>query len=85
MLIQDLVNRIQDFNGRTLLFDRVIYRPATGFPNENELVVNTTNAVGCCVVCQTTASAYLVYWSRAGICGANILLAQLRWVFLRTQ
>ena len=39
------------------MFDRVIYRPAAGFPNENELVLNMMSAVGCCVACQTTVSS----------------------------
>jgi hypothetical protein len=48
------VNRIRDVNGKFLFFDRIIYRPAEGFPIENELVVSTTSAVICCIACQTT-------------------------------
>jgi len=73
------VSRIQDINGRTLMFDRVIYRPAAGFPNENESVLNMTSAVGCCVACQTTVSC------SGALLGFVVLmerLAQLRWVLL---
>ncbi|CAO2649301.1 Nn.00g066860.m01.CDS01 [Neocucurbitaria sp. VM-36] len=51
----NIVYQITDFDGNTLVFDRVIYRPAQGFPIENEYVVNTTNAINCCIACQTTA------------------------------
>jgi hypothetical protein len=55
------VNRIRDVNGKSIFFDRVIYRPAEGFPIENGLVVNTTSAVNCCVACQTTVSTPSVH------------------------
>jgi alkylhydroperoxidase family enzyme len=42
--------------GNTLIFDRVVYRPAQGFPIENELIVNTTSAENCCIACQNTVS-----------------------------
>ncbi|KAF1851199.1 uncharacterized protein K460DRAFT_382686 [Cucurbitaria berberidis CBS 394.84] len=50
----NIVDHITDFNGNTLIFDRVIYRPTQGFPIENELVVNTTSSTNCCIACQTT-------------------------------
>ncbi|CAE7008044.1 hypothetical protein PTTW11_01638 [Pyrenophora teres f. teres] len=52
--VNNVVNRIRGINGKMLMFDRVIYRPAEGFPNEDELVINMTSAAGCCVACQTT-------------------------------
>jgi hypothetical protein len=55
------VNRIRDVNGKSIFFDRVIYRPAEGFTIENGLVVNTTSAVNCCVACQTTVSTPSVH------------------------
>lgn len=46
-----------------MVFDRVIYRNDTGFPIENELVVNTTNAVNCCIACQNTVSPLIPFFS----------------------
>jgi hypothetical protein len=55
MLIRT-VNSVTGMTGNTLVFDRVLYRPAQGFPIENELIVNTTSAENCCVACQNTVS-----------------------------
>jgi hypothetical protein len=55
-LSNNVVNHIRDINGQGLFFDCVIYRPAEGFPIENELVVHTTSATNCCIACQTTAN-----------------------------
>ncbi|KAH9872958.1 hypothetical protein J1614_005353 [Plenodomus biglobosus] len=52
----NIINSITDYNGNTLVFDRVTYRPAQGFPIENELVVDKTSGVDCCVACHTTAN-----------------------------
>ncbi|CBY00807.1 hypothetical protein LEMA_P019370.1 [Plenodomus lingam JN3] len=52
----NIVNSITDRNGNTLIFDRVTYRPAQGFPIENELVVDKTSGRDCCIACQTTAN-----------------------------
>ncbi|KAH5315921.1 hypothetical protein HBI08_088540 [Parastagonospora nodorum] len=50
----NIVNSIQGATGETLIFDRVIYRPAEGFPISNELITDTDDAEGCCIACQRT-------------------------------
>ncbi|KAI8940616.1 hypothetical protein NX059_001888 [Plenodomus lindquistii] len=50
----NVVNSIIDYDGNLLVFDRVTYRPAQGWPIENELVVDKTSGVDCCIACQTT-------------------------------
>ena len=41
-----------------MVFDRVIYRPAEGFPIANELVANTTSPTNCCIACHNTVSPH---------------------------
>ncbi|KAH7338523.1 hypothetical protein BKA66DRAFT_479721 [Pyrenochaeta sp. MPI-SDFR-AT-0127] len=51
----NVVNAIEGYEGNNaLIFDRVIFRPAQGFPIENEMVVNTTSGTKCCIACHTT-------------------------------
>jgi hypothetical protein len=45
------VNSVRGMTDQDIVFNRVIYRPTEGFPIENELIANTTDAVGCCVAC----------------------------------
>ncbi|KAL6704618.1 hypothetical protein ACN47E_008015 [Coniothyrium glycines] len=52
----NVVNHVTDFDGNTLVFTRVLYRPAEGLPMNTELVVNTTSPVNCCIACQTTSN-----------------------------
>ncbi|KAF2854187.1 hypothetical protein T440DRAFT_388657 [Plenodomus tracheiphilus IPT5] len=52
----NVVNSITDYNGNTLIFDRVAFRPSQGFPIENELVIDMTSGKDCCIACQTTAN-----------------------------
>jgi hypothetical protein len=54
----NVVNMIADIDGNKLLFDRVIYRPAEGFPIQNELVANTTSGENCCIACQNTVCLF---------------------------
>jgi hypothetical protein len=55
------VNHITDRNGTRMNFNRVVYRPQEGLPIANSMVVNTTNEVNCCGVCQETVSNYYIY------------------------
>jgi hypothetical protein len=48
-----------------MVFERVIYRPAEGFPVANEKVLSTRDAVSCCVQCQTTVSTPCPLYCRA--------------------
>src|SRR4051794_28594723 len=50
------VNMVPGMTGEDIEFNRVLYRPAEGFPIENELIVNTTSAENCCIACQNTVS-----------------------------
>ncbi|KAF2031360.1 hypothetical protein EK21DRAFT_99736 [Setomelanomma holmii] len=54
-LDNNVVNSVTGAIGNTLIFDSVIYRPAQGFPIENELILNATSAENCCIACQNTA------------------------------
>jgi hypothetical protein len=37
-------------------FDRINYHAQEGVPIANEMRLNTTNAINCCVACQNTVS-----------------------------
>ncbi|KAF3042084.1 hypothetical protein E8E12_000312 [Didymella heteroderae] len=50
----NVVSNVPGFNDRRLYFDRIVFTPIDGFPIANSLVVNTTNAVNCCIACQNT-------------------------------
>ncbi|KAF2012436.1 hypothetical protein BU24DRAFT_252429 [Aaosphaeria arxii CBS 175.79] len=50
----NVVDHITDRDGNRMNFDRIAFRPAQGFPIENELVTNTVNAVNCCIACQNS-------------------------------
>ncbi|KAF2639076.1 hypothetical protein P280DRAFT_70585 [Massarina eburnea CBS 473.64] len=71
----NVVNHITDINGNTLVFDRVIYRPIEGFPVQNELVVNTTSAVNCCIACQNTPNCAGSFYA-GGISECHLRLTQ---------
>lgn len=59
----NIVNMITDIDGNKLVFDRVIYRPAEGFPIQNELVANTTSGENCCIACQNTVCLFPILFS----------------------
>lgn len=48
------MSNVPSFDNRPLWFDRIVFTPVDGFPIANSLVVNTTNAVNCCIACQNT-------------------------------
>lgn len=58
------VNRIVDFYGNELRFDRVTYRPTLGFPLANELVTDVSSGTNCCIACQTTVSAAINHFAK---------------------
>ncbi|KAF3046202.1 hypothetical protein E8E11_008605 [Didymella keratinophila] len=50
----NVVSSVPGFSNGPLYFDRIVFTPVDGFPIANSLVVNTTNAVNCCIACQNT-------------------------------
>jgi hypothetical protein len=56
--VNNVVNRIADVNGSTMYFDRIVYRPAEGFPVANEMIMFAPDPVSCCVQCQKTVSCF---------------------------
>lgn len=50
-----LVNNVIGDDNQPIYFDRFIFANPEGFPIMNTLVVNTTSAINCCIVCQRQA------------------------------